>query len=47
VVAWWWLIVAAQVGALVGYFVAALMCVSSEQSRLEEARERAWQRTSN
>lgn len=38
-VAWWWLIVAAQFGATVGYFIAALMVISGEQSRLEEARE--------
>ena len=38
-VAWWWLIVAAQFGATVGYFIATLMVILGKQSRLEEARE--------
>lgn len=46
VVSWWWLLVVMWVSAAVGYFIAALMCVSGEQSRLEEMRE-SWPRREN
>jgi len=42
-----WMLVGIFIGSIIGYFVAALCCISGRESRIEEKREQSLMKDEN